>query len=309
MSLLDVEERTRDVSPAVRAEAKQAVESIVAAALQSGGTGSTPESANKALRAMQSALCARGYRQPLRTDAWPDTIGQAFGTDPGKQPIDTDNCAMRAERSTVGPTRFIVDCDMGAQLLVSAGQMLGWDIRVVNIPKHTFVRWHLRNGTAINWDWTAGASYPDSHYEYRFSERSKTIGAYGRSLTLTEAKGYYLSLIGSNAKDPLQGRQSVTEAIKLNPLDPVIQNNYAWFFASHPSLGEPPADALGFALASLAWRPDDPNIIETVGCMYAANGERDIALALVQKAVTSGGAESYRHHLKQIELNGKCDGN
>jgi hypothetical protein len=62
---------------------------------------------------------------------------------------------------------YYVDCDMGSQLFVALGEMLGWDIRLAEIPKHNFVRWHLSQSEAVNWDWSDCVSRNDDAYRAR----------------------------------------------------------------------------------------------------------------------------------------------
>lgn len=308
MQMLSIEEQVRDVSPSVRAELTAALEDLANAARQSHGDGRSRTSAIAAFTAMQDALCARGYRQPLRDDGWPNTLGDAFGSSEGDQRFTTENCTKLAKQRDLD-TRFLVDCDIGAEILVSAGQLLGWDFRIKNMPKHTYLEWILRDGSAVNWDWTHGASYDDAYYTHSLLKVAIAHRDYGRPLSLDEARAYYLGLIGAYAKDAKKGRELLKQAISRIPFDPLTQNNYAWSFASHPDLELPSQDVMGFALASLSSRPDDPNILDTVECLFAAKGDRAIGLSVLAKAVASGRSGSYEKHRSQVENGGICRDN
>jgi hypothetical protein len=200
--------------------------------------------------------------------------------------------------------RFAVDCDIGAQIFISVGQLLGWDIRLVNEPKHSFVRWLLPDGQHINWDWTSGASYADDHYALLVRPLLRGINGYGKELTPTQARAYYIGQIGSDYNI----ESLLREAIRDVPSDSLTQNNVAYFFATHRVEDSPSAaEIVGLAMAALSARPDDPDIIDTLACAQAAAGQLAISEALIVRALALKPKDSaLLSHLDQIRQSHRC---
>jgi regulator of sirC expression with transglutaminase-like and TPR domain len=59
---------------------------------------------------------------------------------------------------------FIADCDTFSFLYLGIGEALGFPLRLVSLPQHTFIRWHFSDDSYLNWETTAPVSWTDSAY-------------------------------------------------------------------------------------------------------------------------------------------------
>jgi len=163
----------------------------------------TPEEAISASKVVSRVLAKHNFLQPTNFSNNPDTLGQALTP---AELSDQDLIAvlsfeantMRAQDYVTGRPTYLVDCDIGSLIIMSVFERLGWDTRLVIAPYHMFLRWHLPDGTTVNWDWANWGSYEDSVY---FLARKITAkeqqyrGTYIRSLPRQEARGNFIGLM------------------------------------------------------------------------------------------------------------------
>jgi tetratricopeptide (TPR) repeat protein len=196
-------------------------------------------------------------------------------------------------------------------LFVAVGERLGWDIRLVAVPHHNFVRWHLSKSEEINWDWTDSGSLPDSQY-LRRSEATPhwaEAGVYLVSLARDEMLGYYLGEIGTKVDQTPEGIGLLERASRLAPKDPSTANNLAWAYAVNPNVMQ---NNLAISLALQAWAvdPDDANVIDTVACSFAAGNEFAVAEALEKKAISGARSDKqqagFKADLDRISSKSRC---
>lgn len=115
------------------------------------------------------SLARHNFIQPVLKVDWTDSLGEALRpvstTHPNLQAY-LDGSQNAARRPYFAPTQpyYFLDCDMGALLLMSVAQMVGFELNLVEVPDHNFVRWHDGSGGRVNWDWTNWASFPDNRY-------------------------------------------------------------------------------------------------------------------------------------------------
>ncbi len=266
----------------------------------------TKDEVIKASEAMAQVFAKNNFLQPLREKDWPDTLGEAF-TPKNLSPDElqvvlsyyrNDTPGVHNERRNFYTDKsksiYYVDCDMSAILIISTAQRLGWDVRLIEVPKHNFVRWHLPNGEKVNWDWTRWGSEDDSEYARDYSflpffAASVRRGVYLRSFDFAEARAYYLIFVADLIqRDLMKKRELFHEALKAGSKLPIVQNNFAWFVATFPSSSvEEIKLALTLALTSWADDPLDANTADTVACVYSRISEKDLALDIEKFAINN----------------------
>jgi hypothetical protein len=206
---------------------------------------------------------------------------------------------------------YFVDCDTGSAFFISVGQRLRWDIRLVNVQKHSFVQWNLPDGSTVQWDWTHGAVVQDSDFSAK-SELSVNLsrrGVYMVGMDAKQSRAYFLGLVGLNAKKVQDKMRLLELAIGEIPNDPITQNNYAWAIATSKELRAKSTLAVSNALAALSAAPRDGNRADTLACALAADGEKSLALAMEDYAIkhSSGQAKAFQENKRKIEANSICE--
>lgn len=269
---IELQARPGEVPPAAPELLRQVLADAVSAAAVTAKKHPPKTRANALviLRAIHEVLIEHRFEQPPSKNDWPDTMGQAL------------------KPRTLEPLLYYVDCDMAAQFFISVGQRLGWDIRLVEANEtHLFVRWHLRSGETVSWDWTHNGSMDDAYYRITSAhETDRARATYLRSFTLDVARAYYVALIASKTSDAETAERLFLEAQPLQREDARFLNNLGWFYATHPGVTQEKRRlAVPYALAGWSYRPDNANNIDTAACAFGAKGQRDLAVMLERKAV------------------------
>jgi len=278
----------------------------------------TVDQALKALEAIQLALVRHNFLQPPEEKDWPQTLGIALT--PRTFPDDVlksilafpDNAKRRVHLDLTKPF-FFVDCDMGSQFFLAVGERLGWDIRLVELPQHNFVRWHLSESLKVNWDWVHRQSINDSTYSSLVSpsEDIRSSSLYMRSLQIKEAKAYYLGLIGSEAASGIDAERLLQEAVSVLPNHPLTLNNLAWLYATNLVFAKTKSSlAVRYSLAAWSTRPNHGNFADTVACSLAASGNKSLASKVEEFAIEHPNdlrqRESFRQNLVRINAGELC---
>jgi hypothetical protein len=277
--LLALEQSVRQVPSDVEMLFRTALEDATASALQVKRTPETKDEAVAILNAIQVALAKHNFLQPPDEKDWPQTLGisltkRSFNAAELEKILSYPDNVERAKHVDRAKPFYFVDCDMGSQFFMAVGERLGWDIRLVEVPRHNFVRWHLSESVKVNWDWTRWQSSEDSSYLVT-SEDPRVRALYLRSLDPKEARGYYVGLIGSEAKSPQDAERLFKEAVAVLPHHPLTLNNFAWLYATTPEFASHKSHlAVAYGLAAWSLRPHDGNYADTVACAFAAAGEK-----------------------------------
>lgn len=316
--LFTIERGVRRVPPTADALLRSAIDDATDAAARSQSNPRSREDAMKVFGAIQQALVKHNFLQPPEEKDWPQTLGDAL-TPHTFNPTELeailsfpDNAVRRPYLDLTKPL-YYVDCDMGSQFFLAVGQRLGWDIRLVELPQHNFVRWHLSDSLRVNWDWVHGRSIEDSVYVSGLSpsEDVRNSTLYMRSLENKEARAYYLGLIGSEAMTPSDGERLLVEALTILPNHPLTLNNLAWLYATDPGLAKMKSDlAVRYSLAAWSTRPNHGNFADTVACSIAAGGDKLLAAKIEEFAVdhpnNANQRESFRKNLTRILAGELC---
>lgn len=297
---------------------RSAIDDATAMAVRTKRDPRTKEEALAAFEAIQLALVKHNFLQPPEEKDWPQTLGIALtpltlSPDALEEILSFSSNRSRREHLNLTKPFYFVDCDMGSQFFLAVGERLGWDIRLVELPQHNFVRWHLSESLKVNWDWVRGQSIDDSVYlsAVPTSEDIRNGALYMRSLHAREAKAYYLGLIGSEAAVATDGERLLQEAVTVLPNHPLTLNNLAWLYATDPALAKQKSGlAVRYSLAAWSTRPTHGNFADTVACSLAANGNKPLAEQIEKFAIdhpnNPAQRESFRRNLARISAGELC---
>jgi len=300
--LLTLERSVRQLPPDAEDLFRAAIEDATAAALRINRHPKTKDEAKAVLGAIQLALVKHNFLQPPEEKDWPQTLGMAFvprtfTPEALEIILATGSNHRRAEYIDRDKPMYFVDCDMGSQLFLAVGERLAWDIRLVEVPRHNFVRWHLSEATRVNWDWVSWESEDDTSYRFRIPSQDdpRLRSLYLRSLESREARAYYLGLIGSEALLPADGERLLKEALEVLPNHPLTLNNLAWLYATTPEFSRQHSGlAVSYSLAALSTRPYDGNYADTVACAFAADYQTSLAEKMEEFAMDHATSPSQR---------------
>jgi hypothetical protein len=321
--LLQVEGSVRPVSKEKFTLLRSVLERATYAAVSKHSYPRSRRQAIEVLDAIQIALAEHNFLQPVSRRDYRDTLGDAL------EPL----ALSREERRLllapgevngfraryVSPVRplYFIDDDIGSQLFISVGHRMNWDIRLVQVDDHYFIRWYVSPGVLLNWDWTAGGPTRNEDYSIDEGRLYKTWPErrrYLKGLAAIYTRAHFLSLVARHAKATSGKRRVLELAMASDPTHEGVQNSLAWLYATDAGLGRSYGRlAVQYALSALAASPDDPNIIDTAACSYAAAGERGVAIELERSAIAKLRAEGrnrgiadYENRLRQIQNGGLC---
>lgn len=264
------------------------------------------------------SLARHNFIQPVLKADWVDSLGRAL------QPVSATHPNLRAylnhsqnaaRRPYLDATRpyYFLDCDMGALLLMSVAQMVGFELNLVEVPSHNFVRWSDGSGGKVNWDWTNWGSYPDTRYiqSHAISPVQLLRRTFLGSQTAAESRGYFIGVMTINLSDPAAVLRLRRLAIAAAPNNPTTANNVAWSFATIATgvTDDERTAAVAFSLSAVASKPGDANYLDTLGCAYAAAGNRRLGAAIEEQAIADAGADDvdgYRRNLARIRNGELC---
>ncbi len=315
VELFEIERKSREVEPGtgplLRRVLKDAYSSL-------GPKPVPPETAEEFLLLAERvtiSLARNNFLQPGRKEDWPNSIGEALepitSSHQGWSSSLASDVMVRTEYlNRLEPIRFL-DCDMASLLLISVAQMVGFELRLVEVPGHNFVRWHGPGGQRVNWDWTRWASLDDQGYHERIPPIQLTRKTYLKSQTQEEATGYFLAVLTRNISDPAKKLALRRDALAKAPNNPIVANNVAWSFATLPEGVEHTErqDAVSLALSAWASDPDDPEFMDTAACALAAAGQKAIAIAIeagAEAAASGSDRAAYRKNRELIEQGQRC---
>lgn len=262
-------------------------------------------------------LAAHNFVQPASTKDWPDTVGEALAPLPRTDPrvdssLRADQPARLSHVKPVGPFYF-VDCDIGAMLIISAAQMVGFEVAMVEVPGHNFLRWESPSGATAGWDWTYWRSPDEAGLASRLQRTLVTRKVFLESQTLKESEAYFKSVLAGQIDDRRARLALRREAAAEFPNNRVVAYAVARTFALMPEAS--PAErreALAYSLLALSMEGNGNSAsladrMMTVACAYAANGEPALARAFVQRARTTADIdEGYGGSIAALRADRPC---
>jgi hypothetical protein len=262
-------------------------------------------------------LAAHNFVQPASVHDWPDTLGQAFAPLPRSDPrvassLAADRPARLSHVREAGPVYF-VDCDIGSMLIISVAQRVGFEVAMVEVPGHNFVRWKSPSGATASWDWTYWRRPDEAARASRLPAALVSRKVFLDSQTPAETEAYFKSVLAAQVDDQEAKLALRREAAAAFPNNRVVAYGVARTFALSPlASAAERKEAPGYALLALSMEGNgDPASLAdrmmTVACAYAANREPALAKAFVEDARTRSNIdENYRGAIAAIRTGGTC---
>ncbi len=190
-----------------------------------------------------------------------------------------------------------IDCDLGAILYASIGEILNFPIHIVEVPNHNFVRWEFKNESFINWDNNSGKVFNNNDFRNgltptsssTFDTQEERLNHYLESMKKDEFKGYYISLIASSLAEKgfyLKAEELFKKAISYRPYDALACNNLSWMYVTVPIFKNDSNYKKAYELSSKVDKQLPRNITykDTYSCACAAVGEFKKAIRIESDA-------------------------
>jgi tetratricopeptide (TPR) repeat protein len=185
---------------------------------------------------------------------------------------------------------YIVDCDISSFIYIGVADALGFDLRLVDLPDHMFVRWELPDGTHVNWDTNDAAVVPDEEYasDYSLGNRLRDQRVYLSSMSRREAEGfaYYLRATRFELRD--QDERAVADLEKARDLYPQstqAKSELAWLYATVPGVDAARRKAaIDLAKSAVDLEPKVGDFWDSLAASHAANGDFKRAVTCASKA-------------------------
>jgi hypothetical protein len=315
--MLQRERALRPVPPS----AEPLLRSVLADALAALGPDPQPPATADEFKAfaekVSTVLAAHNFIQPASTKDWPDTVGEAFAPLRRDDPrvvssLKADRPARLRHVKRDGPVYF-VDCDIGAMLIVSVAQMVGFELAMVEVPGHNFLRWKSPSGAIAGWDWTYWGTPDEAGRASRLQAGLIARKVFLAAQTLKESEAYFKSVLAGQIDDPAARLALRREAAADFPNNRVVAYGVARTFElSAAATPTERKEALGYSLLALSMEGNgDPESLAdrmmAVACAYAANREPGLAKAFVQRARTVAGIdEDYSGSIAAIGSDRPC---
>jgi hypothetical protein len=208
---------------------------------------------------------------------------------------------------------FYVDCDIGSFFYIAIAEQLGIDLRLVEVPRHNFVRWHFSENDYLEWETILGEEIPQGAYQTGglVTDRQISQRIYLASMNRNELLGYYY-LLRASLRKPAETRLADYEkSLAMYPQGIAVKNQLAWYYVTHESTSKSKADdALALALQAVAERPTNADYLDTLACSYAAIGAFKKAEIFERDAVDCASKlkakEEFRTRLRGIKRKKSC---
>lgn len=253
------------------------------------------EKAKFVLLQIDSVLAEQGYFTCIKVEYLSQTLTRS--------PKSNLECALqtgnnyRKQCLQKFDSIYKVDCDIGSFLYLSIAQVLQLPLKLIEVPKHNFVRWEFENGRYLNWDVNAIASFSDEAYRLgrtpasyiAFDLVQENQFGYLKSKSDSETLGYYCFVLGRNYKRTRNYEQASRYyklAIELQPQHPLPKMCMAYLLTFHQEVKNK-ADlfyANQLAQEAVGCCPNEPVYIETLACTYARLGNYELALQTLSQS-------------------------
>jgi tetratricopeptide (TPR) repeat protein len=224
----------------------------------------------------------------LRSALAPQTFDR--GTLEGLLRVDVNRRRKAHARAHAAEPFYIVDCDISSFIYAGVADALGFELRLVDLPDHMFVRWELPDGSHLNWDTNDAAVVPDEEYagDYALNKRLRSQRVYLSSMTGREAEGfaYYLRATRFELRD--QEERAIADLEKAHELYPQstqAKSELAWLYATVPGIDAARRKAaIELAKSAVDLEPKVGDFWDSLAAAHAANGDFKRAVTCASKA-------------------------
>lgn len=195
---------------------------------------------------------------------------------------------------------YKIDCDLGAILYVSIGQVNNLPIHLVEANGHDFVRYNYSNEAYVNWDNNSAQVFTDLEFQNGLSPSISSIltdeevekGHFLRNLSTKEIIAYHYvntSRIATQYYNYKKALEHLELAVKLRPNSCIALNNLSWLYLTTIELksDENYKRALSLSKRADELMPRNKINKDTYSCACAAVGKFKQAIKLGEIAGSS----------------------
>ena len=268
------------------------------------------------LKTIDAILVRRGfiYDGPGDVDNLHDTLApKVLNAAEYRTALNSSHNTRRHALMEVDPQRqfYVSDCDTASFIYLELADALDLPIRLVEAPRHNFVRWEFEDGTHLNFETMDGEAKSDEAYTAGWGIPETTIrpGFHMVSFTDDEVRGYVIRMRGQTFGELgnfARTKADANTAMRLNPRSPGPLNALAWVLATcAPASCRDGASAVELATRAVAqWKHH--NYIDTLACAYAAAGDFKRAEATELEALDLSYKSDYVTNLEAIRAGRTC---
>lgn len=265
----------------------------------------TPEYGEKAMAVVDCVLLSHGFVYPARGLVQFLSEGLSLTTYGSNRDLDaliaTPHNKNRVKfiraRALYARDFHVADCDIASFVYLAVSEVMNYPVYLVDLSYHAFVRWIADDGRYFNFETMDGFAKPDN--AYTVPQGLTPDGGYFKAMSQAEALAYAYVIIGSGwdarlraskFADPVAMRHIVDvyrQSLALDPIRATAANSLGWFYATVPNAAAwNGAEAVRYAELA-ASRSPEANVLDTLACAYARNGQFDKAYAIAERVRTA----------------------
>lgn len=198
-------------------------------------------------------------------------------------PVRTLADALTPNR-TSPKTTYLEDCDTASFIYLSIAEQMKLPMSLVEIQLssgsgHNYVRWQLDQNSMLDWD---------TNGRYECVTPTNQPAWEGRSLTPDDLMAYVLTIRSSLWKKSGELEKALVDlrrTMALDPGHPDAFNNLTWLIVTNAQLQSKKlrSEALGAAKRAIELNRTS-NVLDTLACAYAANGDYAAAQTTAKQA-------------------------
>jgi tetratricopeptide (TPR) repeat protein len=206
---------------------------------------------------------------------------------------------------------YILDCDISSFVYVGIAQAIGFELHLVDLPDHMFVRWEFADGTHLNWDTNDAEEVSDRTFasDYGLGKRIRKKRVYLASMTTREAEGYAYFLRATRLEERDEDARAIADlekARELYPQSTQAGSELAWLYATAEGVDERHRkQAVELAQSAVDLEPQCGDFWDSLAAAHAANGAYKQAVKDARKAEsfaeTDADRAEFKSHRKAFE--------
>ncbi len=190
-----------------------------------------------------------------------------------------------------------LDCDLAAIVYVGIGEALGYPIRMVEVPEHSFVRWHFSPAQYLNWDNNSATILTDDQFRHEgsptsrhpFTKQDEERLHYLESMSDSTVVQYHTLMMAialGNEKRLEEAETLYLKTLEVCPYAALALNNLAWMYVTEASMSDKgrTADALSYATRADSLDVNNIEYRDTYSCVCAANAQFELAIQIENRA-------------------------
>jgi tetratricopeptide (TPR) repeat protein len=190
-------------------------------------------------------------------------------------------------------------------------EVVGFDLHLVDLPDHMFVRWELGGGKHVNWDTNDAEVVRDKDYaaDYGLKKGIRRKRVYLSSMTRKEADGFAYFLRALRLEDRSEDTRAIADlerAREMYPQSTQAAAELAWLYATAADvLADKRKSSIALAQSALDLEPRCGDFWDSLAAAHAANGDFKEAIRCGERAEryaeTSEERATFKAHRKAFE--------